>query len=109
MVYPDSFKGFQIEDPKKWTEFHLNDLKPKPFSDYDVDIKIEACGVCASDLHTVSGGWGEQHFPLCVGHGKISTSRLTSIDEAHTTQRSLVQLFESAQKLRSSSPARELE
>lgn len=70
MVYPDSWKGFQIEDPSKWTEFHLNELKPKPFGDYDVDIKILACGVCASDLHTVSGGWGEQHFPLCVGHGE---------------------------------------
>jgi alcohol dehydrogenase (NADP+) len=71
MVYPDSWKGFQIEDPAKWTEFHLNELKPKPFGDFDVDIKIQACGVCASDLHTVSGGWGEQHFPLCVGHGEF--------------------------------------
>jgi len=71
MVYPDSWKGFQIEDPAKWTEFHLNDLKPKPFGDFDVDVKIQACGVCASDLHTVSGGWGEQHFPLCVGHGEF--------------------------------------
>jgi alcohol dehydrogenase (NADP+) len=69
MVYPDSWKGFQIEDPAKWTDFHLNELTPKPFGDYDVDIKILACGVCASDLHTVSGGWGEQKFPLCVGHG----------------------------------------
>ena len=108
MVYPDSFKGFQIEDPKKWTEFHLNELKPKPFGDYDVDIKIEACGVCASDLHTVSGGWGEQHFPLCVGHGKIFMSQLTGTNEAHIAQKSSVQLFESAQKSHSSSPAREL-
>lgn len=69
MVYPDSWKGFQIEDPAKWTDFHLNELTPKPFGDFDVDIKILACGVCASDLHTVSGGWGEQKFPLCVGHG----------------------------------------
>jgi alcohol dehydrogenase (NADP+) len=69
MVYPDSWLGFQIEDPAKWTEFHLNDMKPKPFGDYDVDIKILACGVCASDLHTLSGGWGDQKFPLCCGHG----------------------------------------
>lgn len=41
------FVGFQIEDPKKWTEFHKNELTPKPFGDYDVDIKIMACGVCA--------------------------------------------------------------
>jgi len=54
MVYPDTFTGFQIEDPKHWTEFHKNELTPKPFEDYDVDIKIQACGVCASDLHTIS-------------------------------------------------------
>lgn len=35
----------------------------------DVDIKVEACGICGSDVHTISGGWGSQHFPLCVGHG----------------------------------------
>lgn len=72
MSAPEKFRGFQILDPKKWTDFYLNELTPKPFGDYDVDIKILACGVCASDLHTVSGGWGEQHFPLCVGHGESS-------------------------------------
>ncbi len=94
MGYPETFRGFQIEDPAHWTDFKLNDLQPKPFGDYDVDIKILACGVCASDsmsihgfssilkggvglirlcvvVHTVSGGWGEQHFPLCVGHGTL--------------------------------------
>jgi alcohol dehydrogenase (NADP+) len=85
MVYPESWKGFQIEDPAKWTEFHLNELKPKPFGDYDVDIKIQACGVCASDLHTVSGGWGEQHFPLCVGHGECS---FLSVEEGWHSVRS---------------------
>ncbi|KAK0125131.1 hypothetical protein ONS96_008995 [Cadophora gregata f. sp. sojae] len=74
MVYPDTFQGFQIEDPKHWTDFKLNELTPKPFGDFDVDIKIQACGVCASDLHTISGGWGEQHFPLCVGHEIVGTA-----------------------------------
>ncbi|KAM3077287.1 hypothetical protein ACMFMG_006638 [Clarireedia jacksonii] len=74
MPYPETFTGFQIEDPAKWTEFHKNEYKPKPFGDYDVDIKILACGVCASDLHTVSGGWGEQKFPLCVGHEIVGTA-----------------------------------
>jgi hypothetical protein len=76
MVYPETFKGYQIADPKHWTDFKLNELTPKPFGDYDVDIKIQACGVCASDLHTISGGWGEQHFPLCVGHGTNSLNFL---------------------------------
>lgn len=70
MVYPETFTGFQVVDAETWTEFHKNEFQPKPFGDYDVDIKIEACGVCASDIHTISGGWGEQKYPLCVGHGK---------------------------------------
>jgi len=68
MVYPDTFTGFQVEGPETWTEFHKNEFTPKPFGDYDVDVKIQACGICGSDIHTITGGWGEQHFPLCVGH-----------------------------------------
>lgn len=46
-----------------WWQF-----KPKPFGEWDVDIKIENCGVCGSDVHTITGGWGEPNLPLCVGH-----------------------------------------
>lgn len=28
----------------------------KPFDDDDVDIEIQYAGICASDLHTMSGG-----------------------------------------------------
>ncbi|RKU47962.1 hypothetical protein DL546_002893 [Coniochaeta pulveracea] len=68
MPYPEKFTGFQVNGPETWLEFHKNEFQPKPFGDYDVDIKIECCGVCGSDVHTISGGWGEQHFPLAVGH-----------------------------------------
>ena len=27
-----------------------------------------ACGVCGSDVHSITGGWGETPLPLCVGH-----------------------------------------
>jgi len=72
MPYPEKFTGFQVHGPETWLEFHKNEFDPKPFGDYDVDVEIECCGVCGSDLHTISGGWGEQHFPLAVGHGKDS-------------------------------------
>ncbi|KAK6079257.1 zinc-binding protein [Seiridium cupressi] len=68
----DQYTGFQVQSPDTWTEFHKNKFDVKPFGDYDVEIKIEACGVCSSDIHTVSGGWGDQLFPLAVGHGKTS-------------------------------------
>jgi alcohol dehydrogenase (NADP+) len=33
-----------------------------------VDIKVSACGVCGSDVHTITAGWGAIETPLCVGH-----------------------------------------
>ncbi|KAK4163885.1 chaperonin 10-like protein [Cladorrhinum sp. PSN259] len=74
MPYPDTFTGFQVNGPDTWLDFHKNEFQPKPFGDYDVDIKVEACGVCGSDVHTINGGWGEQKFPLAVGHEIVGTA-----------------------------------
>ncbi|CAP66542.1 uncharacterized protein PODANS_4_9480 [Podospora anserina S mat+] len=68
MGYPETFTGFCVDSPKTWNQYHLANLKPKPFGDNDVDVEIECCGVCGSDVHTVTGGWGEFEGPLCVGH-----------------------------------------
>lgn len=47
-------------------------LPLKKFEENDVDVAIDACGVCASDIHTITGGWGEDiSLPLCVGHEVI--------------------------------------
>jgi alcohol dehydrogenase (NADP+) len=84
MGYPETAVGFQVNGPETWTEFHRNEFKLKPFGDYDIDIKVECCGVCSSDIHTISGGWGEQHFPLAVGHEIVGKalrvgSKVTSV------------------------------
>lgn len=34
----------------------------------DVRIDIRWAGICHSDIHTVQGDWGPQHYPLTVGH-----------------------------------------
>lgn len=34
----------------------------------DVHIKVTYSGICHSDIHTGKGEWGEQTYPLCVGH-----------------------------------------
>jgi len=68
------FKGYAVKDTSKFTEFELIDFQPKTFEDYDVEISIEFCGVCSSDVHTVTGGWGEPFLPLIPGHeiaGKV--------------------------------------
>jgi Zn-dependent alcohol dehydrogenase len=71
MGYPDTFEGFVISDMKKWSDFSKKEIKPKQFNDNDVDIKIECCGVCGSDVHTITGGWGDAPMPICVGHEVI--------------------------------------
>ncbi len=68
MPYPEEAEGFQVDSAATWTAFHKRHFKLKPFGDHDVDIKVLACGVCGSDVHTISGGWGAQHYPLAVGH-----------------------------------------
>ncbi|RZS56344.1 putative zinc-type alcohol dehydrogenase-like protein [Microcella putealis] len=35
---------------------------------HDVRIAIDWAGICHSDIHTVRGDWGPQHYPLTVGH-----------------------------------------
>ncbi|CAA7257345.1 unnamed protein product [Cyclocybe aegerita] len=70
------WKGYAVEDTKNWDQFKVIDFKPKPAGDYDVDIKIAFCGVCGSDVHTITGGWGEPHLPLIPGHeiaGMVAT------------------------------------
>lgn len=71
MDYPDTFEGFCVAGPKTWNEFKEQELNPKPFGDRDIDVQIEVCGICGSDAHTITGGWGDYEGPLCVGHEVI--------------------------------------
>ena len=47
------FKGYAVHDCSKWTEFKVIDFQPKTADEYDVDIAIEYCGICGSDVHTI--------------------------------------------------------
>ncbi|KAK9380303.1 chaperonin 10-like protein [Kockiozyma suomiensis] len=68
MGYPDTFAGFAVESAEKWNQPKYREYKPRPFEDRDVDIQVIACGVCGSDVHTVTSGWGACPYPLIVGH-----------------------------------------
>ncbi|KAL8904634.1 MAG: hypothetical protein Q9171_006980 [Xanthocarpia ochracea] len=71
MGYPDTFEGFMVQSQDDWTNFKKQEFKPKKFQERDIDIEVECCGVCGSDVHTITGGWGEAPMPLCVGHEVI--------------------------------------
>ncbi|KAK0183986.1 NADPH-dependent alcohol dehydrogenase [Armillaria mellea] len=67
------WKGYAIHDTSKWTEFKVIDFIPKTFDEEDVDIKIDYCGICGSDLHTITGGWGQPMLPVIPGHEIVGT------------------------------------
>ncbi|MEC5191615.1 MULTISPECIES: NAD(P)-dependent alcohol dehydrogenase [unclassified Arthrobacter] len=41
----------------------------------DVEIAIEFCGLCHSDVHATRGEWGTQNYPLAPGHEIVGRVR----------------------------------
>lgn len=62
-----------MQDRDKWNEFTVLEFKPKTFQPQDVELAITHCGVCGSDVHTLTQGWGESKLPLVVGHEIVGT------------------------------------
>jgi len=63
-----TFKGYAVNSPETWDKFEVIDFEPKRMEEYDVEIAINCCGVCGSDVHTITGGWGEIITPMITGH-----------------------------------------
>lgn len=36
--------------------------------DNEVEVQIQFCGICHSDIHTARGDWGEIKYPCVTGH-----------------------------------------
>lgn len=49
-------------------DYELPELGPE-----DVDIKVEYCGICHSDLSMWQNAWGRSQFPLVAGHEIVGT------------------------------------
>lgn len=63
MIQTKSYAAQDATSPlAPWT-FNHRDLKPA-----DVLIAIEYCGVCHSDIHQATDGWGGSIFPMVPGH-----------------------------------------
>jgi alcohol dehydrogenase (NADP+) len=62
----------------QWGEY-----EPKPWTEDDVDIEIECCGICGSDLHTLRSGWGPTLYPMVVGHEVVGKAVRVGKDVKH--------------------------
>ncbi|KAJ1972789.1 hypothetical protein H4R34_005288, partial [Dimargaris verticillata] len=63
----------------------LWEYTPQPLGPNDVEIKIDHCGLCRSDIHAIDSDWGPTQYPVIVGHevvGKVVTkgNRVTKYD-----------------------------
>ncbi|AZZ65794.1 alcohol dehydrogenase AdhP [Metamycoplasma phocicerebrale] len=62
-------KAFVVESPKKWSIKEINIPEPKY---KEVLIKMEASGVCHTDLHAANNDWLiKPKYPLTPGHEGI--------------------------------------
>jgi alcohol/geraniol dehydrogenase (NADP+) len=46
---------------------------PGPPGDEDVEIRVEHCGICHSDLSMLDNEWGRSGYPLVPGHEIVGT------------------------------------
>ncbi|OMH86356.1 putative mannitol dehydrogenase [Zancudomyces culisetae] len=59
-------KAWACNEPKgKLAEWSY---KPRELGPQDVEIKIDCCGICGSDVHYLDGDWGNSKYPAVVGH-----------------------------------------
>ena len=69
MIPASAYAAFDSNSPLKYWDFERRDLRPG-----DVEIDVEFCGVCHSDLHAAKGEWGDVNRPFVPGHeivGKV--------------------------------------
>ncbi|KAJ1971543.1 hypothetical protein H4R35_005198 [Dimargaris xerosporica] len=67
-----TIRGYAAKDSKSPLE--LWEYTPRPLGSNDIEIKIDHCGICGSDIHTIDSGWGPTNYPVIVGHeiiGKV--------------------------------------
>lgn len=60
------FQPYQRDDPTT----HLQDFsyEPRPLEEDEVEISINSCGICGSDIHQLTNGWRRANYPLVPGH-----------------------------------------
>ena len=64
-------KGYAVTEPKgKLQPFEFD---PGPLGGNQVEIKVEFCGLCHSDLSMVDNDWGISQYPFIPGHEIIGT------------------------------------
>jgi uncharacterized zinc-type alcohol dehydrogenase-like protein len=68
-----SINAWAAKGPNQPLEPYCYD--PGPLAPDDVEIAVEACGLCHSDISVMNNDWGISRYPVIPGHevvGKIA-------------------------------------
>lgn len=66
MDMPETFHAWaSLERGAKLQPFDFN---PGPLGPEQVQIRVESCGICHSDLSMIDNEWGNSVYPLVAGH-----------------------------------------
>jgi uncharacterized zinc-type alcohol dehydrogenase-like protein len=60
-------------------------LDPAPLGDEEVEVAVEHCGLCHSDLSVFNNDWGISQFPAVLGHEAIG--RITALGPSAKARR----------------------
>ena len=53
------------------SKLELFKYEPKPLKPNEVNIKVNSCGICHSDISAIDNSWGKSKYPMVAGHEVI--------------------------------------
>ena len=77
------------------TRLHLRDMEPLVPESDEVVVQVEACGICGTDLHIMSGGSYSPSLPFVLGHEPVGrvVSVGSDVSDSNIGQRVTATLF----------------
>ena len=64
----DAYAAPEARSPFEPFSYELAQIGPE-----EVDIRVDYCGICHSDLSMWQNDWGRSQFPLVAGHEIVGT------------------------------------
>lgn len=73
-----AYAAFEPKGPLQPFEYD-----PGPLGAFDVEIDVDHCGICHSDLSMMDSEWGRSQYPLVPGHEVVGRIRQVGSHVAH--------------------------
>ena len=75
------FKAYAASEPRG--ELKPFEYDPGPLDRHQVEIAVEHCGICHSDVNMLDNDWGMTEYPLVPGHEVAGTISAVGGDVTH--------------------------